>query len=318
MTDTASARAQCAGGVLMLRPAAFGANPETAASNAFQQVAPAAGEIRAAALAEFDAFAAALAAAGVEVLVVEDTRTPETPDAVFPNNWVSLHHDGTAVLYPMLSPLRRLERRADVIDRIRDRGFAVDRVLDLTSWESRGVFLEGTGSIVFDHVARVAYACLSPRTQLAPLEALGAELGYVPHVFEATGPAGEPIYHTNVMMSVGPGFATVCRESLPDEAEGRDLVERLRGTGREILEIDRPQMNAFAGNLLAVSTARGEHLVVMSASAWKSLDNAQRRVLERHGRILVAAVPTIERCGGGSVRCMLAEVFLPRSRDAAG
>jgi hypothetical protein len=307
------ALSQCAAAVLMVRPAAFGVNPETAASNAFQSLAPAGGRDREFAMAEFDGAVAALQRAGVEVRVVDDTAEPPSPDAVFPNNWLSLHHDGTAVLYPMLSPLRRRERRRDVLAALEAQGFVLRRVLDLSGWEASGQFLEGTGSMVLDHRGRVAYACLSPRTCSRPLAQFCAELGYEAHAFRASGPAGEDLYHTNVLMSVAQDFSVACLDAVDDAAERRRLRERLAGGGRELVELDRSQMNAFAGNMLALHPAGGAPLVAMSATAWQALRPDQRRRLERHGGIVTAALPTIERCGGGSLRCMLAEVFLPRS-----
>jgi hypothetical protein len=307
--------AQCASAVMMIRPAAFSANPETAASNAFQSTEPVTDAGRQTALAEFDGLVRALDQAGVDIVLVHDQADPPRPDAVFPNNWLSLHHDGTAVLYPMLSPLRRRERRRDVLGAIEARGFQVRRVLDLTGWESSDVYLEGTGSVVFDHRQRIAYACVSPRTQARPLEQLATELGYRPELFTATGPAGEPVYHTNVLMCVGEDFATLCCEAIGDPLERRRLREGLEQGGREMIEIDRAQMNSFAGNMLALETRDGGRVVALSASAWGSLDVFQRRSLERRGAIVAAAVPTLERFGGGSVRCMLAEIFLPR--DAA-
>ena len=308
-------RAQCARTVLMVRPAAFGANPETAASNAFQSTRAATEGDREAARREFDAAVAALERAGVEVIVADDTAEPAKPDAVFPNNWLGLQHDGTAVLYPMLSPRRRLERRRELLGLLEGRGFAVRRVLDLTHWESSGVALEGTGSMVLDHPAGIAYACVSPRTDARPLAELGAALGYRAHVFHATGPAGEPVYHTNVLLCLGERFAVACLEAVADAGERTRLRESLAGRARELLELTRPQMNAYAGNMLALSAA-GEPVIALSTTAWAALTAMQRRTLEAHGTIVTAAVPTIERFGGGSLRCMLAEVFLPRGGEA--
>ena len=308
--------AQCASTVLMVRPAAFGANPETAASNAFQSASVTTPAERDAALAEFDAVAEALDRGGIEVIVVDDLPEPPKPDAVFPNNWLSLHHDGTAVLYPMLSPLRRRERRRDVIAAVEARGFAVRRVLDLTAWESSELFLEGTGSMVLDHAARIAYACLSPRTHERPLARFATELGYATHAFRASGPRGEDVYHTNVLMCVGEGFATACLEAVVDPVERRRLADSLSAGGHDLVELDRAQMDAFAGNMLALRSAQGVPVVAMSTTAWNALDAGQRESLGRHGELLTAALPTLERHGGGSLRCMLAEVFLPR--PAAG
>jgi hypothetical protein len=303
--------AQCAQAALLVRPAAFGANPETAATNAFQSAAGAAREARDLARAESDALADRLARAGVEVVVLEDTPVPPRPDACFPNNWLSLHHDGTAVLYPMLAPSRRLERREEARNALEARGFAIRRVVDLTAFEAEGAFLEGTGSLVLDHRARVAFACRSPRTQERPLLAFARELGYAPFVFDATGPAGEPVYHTNVVMSVGEGFAVACLDAVA-EAGRRPLRAALEAPGREVLDLDRAQMNAFAGNLLQLATRAGGRVIALSATALASLGPALRRALERHGELATVPVPVIERHGGGSVRCMIAEIFLPR------
>jgi hypothetical protein len=305
--------AQCTSSVLMVRPAAFSANPETAASNAFQSTAAATDQDREAALREFDGLATGLDRAGVDVTVVHDQADPPRPDAVFPNNWLSLHHDGTAVLYPMLSSLRRRERRRDVLATLESRGYVIRRVLDLTAWESSELYLEGTGSVVFDHGERIAYACASPRTHARPLEQLAAELGYTAELFAATGPAGEAIYHTNVLMCVGEAFATVCCEAIGDAVERHRIRERLERGNRELVEISRAQMNAFAGNMLALASRAGGRVVAMSAAAWDSLDPRQRRSLERCGAIVAVPVPTLERFGGGSVRCTLAEVFLLRT-----
>ncbi len=304
--------AQCAATVLMVRPAAFGANPETAATNAFQAAGPVGADLRDEARAESDALAAALDAAGVEVLVLDDTPEPARPDACFPNNWLSLHHDGSAVLYPMLAPSRRLERREEALALVRRHGFLVRRVVDLTHFEAQGAFLEGTGSVVLDHVARVAYACRSPRTHAAPLAAFARELGYAPHAFDATGPAGEAVYHTNVLMSIGEGFAVACLEAVADERERRRLRQALEAGGREVLGLGRAAMNAFDGNLLQLATRTGGRVIALSATALAGLGADLRGRLERHGELVAVPVPVIERHGGGSVRCMLAEVFLPR------
>jgi len=311
-------RAQCTSTVLMIRPAAFGANPETADSNAFQSAGAPTARDAEFAMAEFDAAAEALERSGVEVIVVDDTPEPARPDAVFPNNWLSLHHDGTAVLYPMLSPLRRRERRRDVIAVLESRGFKVSRILDLTGWESSDVFLEGTGSMVLDHRDRVAWACESPRTNARPLEQFGAELGYEPRLFRATGPAGEPLYHTNVLMCVGERFAIACLEAVADATQQRQLREGLETGQRELVEISRAQMESFAGNALALKATDGTPLLAMSSAGWGSLSAAQRHALERHGQPVTPAIPAIERVGGGSLRCMLAEVFLPRTEAVPG
>jgi hypothetical protein len=306
--------AQGASAVLMVRPANFGFNEQTAGSNEFQQrpAGAAPGQDRAAALHEFDALAAQLRDAGVQVIVGEDTPEPVKPDAVFPNNWVSFHADGTRVLYPMLAPNRRLERREALIEQVRHAGgFRVTRTVDLSGHEARGAFLEGTGSLVLDRPGRVAYAALSPRTDLSVLGEFAQLLDYRVVSFEALGGDGRPVYHTNVVMAVGSAFAVVCSNCIADPAQRAGVLASLREGGREVIEITRGQMQEFAGNLLELRSARGA-LIAVSARAWSALTPAQRAQLERHGSILQARIPTIERLGGGSVRCMLAEIHLPR------
>lgn len=297
----------------MVRPAAFGWNPETAGSNRFQQ--PGAGSSEAAsalAVTEFDAVATALQAAGVEVYAIDEPATSACPDAVFPNNWVSLHHDGTLVLYPMLAPSRRRERRMQILVEIERRGaFEVARLVDLTHHELAGRFLEGTGSVVFDHVAKVAYACLSPRTDRAVLAELCDELGYEPFAFNATGADGAAVYHTNVLLSIGRRSVIVCAESVPAVQRGA-LLERLRASGRRVLEVSRGQMAAFACNALEFEANDGAAVLAMSTRAHDSLGPRSLDALrESVQRIVAVPIPTIEQRGGGSVRCMLAEVFLP-------
>jgi hypothetical protein len=309
---------QCAHAVLMIRPAAFCWNPETAASNRFQRRDPVApGSARNAAVTEFDGLVAALCGAGVEVHAIDEPAGTACPDCVFPNNWVSLHHDGTVVLYPMLAPSRRLERRTEILLELERRGgFAVSRLLDLSHHELSGRFLEGTGSVVFDHACRVAYACLSPRTNADVLAELCDELGYEPFAFDATDGEGVAVYHTNVLLSIGRRSAIVCAEAVP---EGRrlPLLERLQSSGREVVAIDREQMAAFAGNALELAAADGTAVLALSDRAFRSLDARSLATLQRCAeRIVAVPVPTIEDLGGGSVRCTLAEVFLPRRAAA--
>jgi hypothetical protein len=304
---------QAAPAVMMVRPASFRWNPQTADSNRFQAEAPGSEAAAAAALAEFDALVAALRDAGIEVHAFDDRPEPACPDAVFPNNWVSLHADGTVVLHPMLARNRRLERRLELLAELERRGgFRVERLLDLTHHELQGRFLEGTGSVVFDHLTRTAYACRSPRTDTGVLAELGAELGYAPVAFDAADADGVPVYHTNVALSIGTGYALVCATALP--AEQREaLLERLAAAGREVLTFDQAQMAAFAGNVLELRGADGARVLAGSRRAFDSLEPRQREALAACvDRQVVVPVPTIEWLGGGSVRCMLAEVFLPR------
>jgi len=308
----APAENQTADAVLMIRPARFAANPETASSNRFQGAAAADREVAARAAREFDGLAVALAAAGVRVHAFAGARDADLPDEVFPNNWVSFHEDGTAVLYPLLAPNRRRERRHDVIDALRDQhGYRIARVVDLTALEHRGQYLEGTGSLVLDRVSRIAYACRSPRTHDAALAQLGRVLGYETYVFDATDRDGHPIYHTNVLLSIGTRFAVLCSSALRDEAERRQLIERL-AEHREVIDLSFEQLHAFAGNLLELRTPAAS-VIALSETALGSLRAPQRRALEGHGELVVADVGTIEKHGGGSVRGMLAEIALPRA-----
>ncbi len=305
---------QCASDVLMIRPVRFIGNPQTAASNAFQANAVMTDEeAQQLALAEFDAVASALSSAGVGVHIVEDTLQPHTPDSIFPNNWVSFHADGTIVLYPMLAPNRRAERREDILHELSGKhGFHTSRVIDLTHHERADQFLEGTGSLVLDRANRIAYACISPRTDLDVLGEFAQRLDYDVVSFEATDASGVPIYHTNVVMSVGERFAAVCSASIR-ETERAGVLETLRKTSHVILDLSHEQMNAFAGNMLELRTSNGEPVVAMSTRAFESLTAKQRELLQLHAaRIVAVPIPTIETLGGGSVRCMLAEVALPR------
>lgn len=304
----------------MVRPAAFAFNPETAASNAFQSADPEpgrplsgrAGETQVLALREFDALADALMRAGLEVIVAADTASPPKPDAVFPNNWVSFHGDGTVVLYPMMAPNRRLERREDIIHQaIVQGGYRVTRTVDLSHREAHGQFLEGTGSLVLDRVHRVAYASLSPRTDLDVLGEFAQMLDYDLVTFEACDAHARPVYHTNVVMAVGSAFAVFCGAAVGDAAHRAAVAAKLAATGHRLIDLSAAQMMHFAGNILELAAPSGP-VIVMSSSAWNSYEPGQRRVLEAQGGVLTADIPVIERLGGGGVRCMLAEIHLPK------
>lgn len=311
-------RAQCADAVLMIRPASFDYNPETAATNSMMQRPGVLGATahNDLARAEFQHMVNALRSEGISVCVVDDTPQPPKPDAIFPNNWVSFHPDGTVVLYPMHTESRRRERRRDVVEAAAEQaGFRIKRVLDLSPHESEGRCLEGTGSLVLDHTSRVAYASASPRTHPAVVDEWARELGYEPVVFRALDRAGAPVYHTNVLMCIGERFALVGTESIaPDD---RALVlGRLRKSGREIVEIGYDEIGRFAGNMLELATwdeALGDsRVLVLSASARDALTaDAYGRLSACTDTLLVVPVPTIEKLSGGSVRCMLAEIFLP-------
>ncbi len=301
---------QSASYVFLVRPANFAFNEETAATNSFQGKPGNASGLQVKALAEFDEFAAALKKVGINVIVFEDTASPVKPDAVFPNNWISLHEDGTLVLYPMCTPNRRAERRADIVEELKKR-FKVTGVVDLTVFEKENRFLEGTGSVVFDHLNKIAYACLSSRTDKELfLEACSA-LKYQPFRFWAFDKSGQAVYHTNVMMCICEKFAVVCTESISNEKERTALIRSLEGTGREVVEISISQMNRFAGNMLGLKNVAGESVLVMSQSAHGSLSELQKETIRKYARLLPLAIPTIESVGGGSARCMIAEIFVP-------
>src|SRR5271169_4108969 len=273
---------QCAATVLMVRPADFRSNPQTAASNAFQHATD--GSLRtlqhSAVLGEFDALANALQRAGVEVLIVADTPEPPKPDAIFPNNWVSFHHDGSVALYPLLAPNRRWERREEIIEQVvREGSFRVSRVVDLSHREAEQKYLEGTGSLVLDRAHRVAYACTSPRTDLDALGEFAQQLDYELMTFEALDGSGRAVYHTNVLMAIGAAFAVVCGESIAPPEHRKAVFARLRATGHDIVDITMRQMADFAGNVLELAPAQGP-LIALSTTALQSLQMAQRRVLE--------------------------------------
>jgi hypothetical protein len=301
----------------MVRPKAFGYNAETARTNRFQhEIAGSdAAHVAQRALAEFDAFASVLTSEGIPVCVAEDSAEPRKPDAVFPNNWVSFHADGTVVLYPMECESRRLERRMEIIEAVqRETGYVVRRVVDLTPHEKEGRFLEGTGSLVLDHLERVAYACLSPRTDAAVAGEWARAMGYELEVFNACDESAVPIYHTNVAMSIGTRVAIVALENIA-AADRERVAARLRASGREIVAIDPAELHGFAGNMLEVGSW-DEHLgdfsvLVMSRTARRTLAPEKfARLSAAADSVLVAPIDVIERHGGGSVRCMLAEVFL--------
>lgn len=301
---------QCADAVLMIRPAHFGANPETAASNRFQQ-GGATQDAPLAAQREFEELVLRLSNAGVAVHVADDSPEPVKPDACFPNNWVSFHDDGSVVLYPLMAASRRAERREEPIALLQSAGYRITRRIDLTHWEERGEYLEGTGSLVLDRCHRIAYASWSPRTTRGALADFASRLGFRVVSFDAQGPGGQAIYHTNVMLAIGERFSLLCPDAIPDLGQRAAVLRELVQSGHEPIPISSAQMNGFAGNLLALKSGDGQPLIAMSAAGWDCLTPREHRALERHGTIVTAPIPTIERHGGGSVRCMIAEVFLP-------
>jgi hypothetical protein len=297
--------------VLMIRPVRFTGNEQTAASNRFQHIASAADDAQTVALSEFETLVNVLRAGGITVHVLDDTAEPHTPDSIFPNNWVSFHMDGTVVLYPMLAANRRLERRMDVLQHLSTAGLRMQQTIDLTTHEANDKFLEGTGSIVLDRVNRFAYASLSPRTHLDVLGEFAQRLDYELITFNAADANGVPIYHTNVLLCIGTHFAVLCTEVIAKHEQAA-VLHALRSTGHEVVEISAAQMLCFAGNMLELRAANNEMRLAMSQSAHDSLSAIQRQQLQRlAGELIVAPIPTIERLGGGSVRCMLAEIFLP-------
>ncbi|WP_166365887.1 citrulline utilization hydrolase CtlX [Pseudomonas akapageensis] len=296
--------------VLMIRPTRFAFNPDTALNNRFQQALLDPEQAQQKALEEFDSYVDTLRRHGVEVLVVQDTPAPHTPDSIFPNNWWSSHADGSLVLYPMEGQNRRLERNKGVLQ-VLDQRFDIRNTIDLSPLEQQNLFLEGTGSMVLDRENRISYACHSGRTHVDALHQFAERLDYRVCAFHAIDRHQAPIYHSNVMMSVGRDLSLVCLQALPVETERQALQRSLHDTGKDILTLDYDQLEAFAGNMLEVHDKDGQPLLVMSRSAWSSLLPAQRQQVERYTRPVVVNIDHIERIGGGSARCMLAEVHLP-------
>lgn len=310
-------KTQATNTILMIRPVAFRMNEQTAVNNYYQKVidglTPA--NVNAKAQQEFDAFVEKLRAHGVNVLVVEDTLQPDTPDSIFPNNWISFHQSGDVVLYPMFAENRRLERREDVLDLLEEKGFVIENVLDYTLAEEANVFLEGTGSIILDRVNEKAYCALSPRADEELFIEFCEDMEYTPVIFTAfqtVDGARKPIYHTNVMMCIADTFAVICADCIDDKVERKMVLEQLKQDGKEIILISEEQVNHFAGNMLQVVGANHQKYLVMSSSAYQSLTPKQLEAIEKQNPIIHASLDIIEACGGGSARCMMAEVFLPK------
>lgn len=292
----------------MIKPVNFSFNAETAVNNAFQ-VAGESDDAQRSALGEFENFVRLLRDNGADVTVIEDTLQPYTPDSIFPNNWISFHEEGTVCLYPMFAVNRRLERKPGVLKTVGEK-FRIDATLDFSGYENETLFLEGTGSMVLDREKKIAYACLSPRTDKQVLLDFCKKMDYTPEVFTAVDAANRLIYHTNVMMCVADKYVVVCLDSVPDEKERTDLQATIRNSDKTVIPITLDQMNHFAGNMLQVNNQKGEKLLVMSSQAYASLTAAQLHTLEGFNRILHAPLTTIETNGGGSARCMLAEIHL--------
>jgi hypothetical protein len=297
--------------LLMVRPAAFAFNAETAKNNFFQNkpVDPVQ-LLQLKALKEFDIMADILTRHGIEVLIADDDPEPPKPDAVFPNNWFSTNKDGVVIIYPMYAESRRIEKRNDIIEKLAHL-YHVKDVWDWTEYEKQNMFLEGTGSMVIDHAHEIVYASESPRTNLALVKKFASEYNYKTMCFSALDRYDNAIYHTNVMMCVGEGFAVLCSEIIKDESERKTVVEMLRNTDHEIIFITEHQMKSFAGNMLHLKNKEEQKFIVLSTTAFRSLEQEKIEKLEHYGMLLPIDVPTIERVEGGSVRCMMAEIFLP-------
>ena len=300
--------------IMMIRPANFGFNDQTAANNAFQSTEDISDveALKQIAKDEFDQMVEVLRSKGISVLVIEDTGLPVKPDAVFPNNWISFHENGTLITYPMFAPNRRLERREDIIESINDKYFIKNRYsFEFYEDEDEPLFLEGTGSMIFDRAHSIVYACLSQRTDAILIDKFNVLMGTDSCVFHAVDRNGQEIYHTNVMMALGEDFVVICMDSIVKEESKKQLIQLFEKTNKEIIEISIKQMESFAGNMLEVESEDGTRYLCMSASAYKSLTAGQKERLSLKTNLLPIAIPNIEKFGGGSVRCMMAEIFLP-------
>ncbi|HJU45878.1 MAG TPA: arginine deiminase-related protein [Chitinophagaceae bacterium] len=295
--------------ILMIRPVRFGYNTQTAESNAFQ-INSNDEQVQEKALKEFDAMVDVLRKEGVDVMVIDDTPEPHTPDSIFPNNWISFHEDASLFLYPMFAENRRKEIRKDIIEAIKEK-FTVTFTHYFNSFAGTNEFLEGTGSMVLDRDKKIAYACRSPRTNIQLFKEWCEETEYTPVVFHALDENDHEIYHTNVMMCVGDRFVVICLECIKDDGEREEVIKTIRNSGKKIIEISYGQVKHFAGNMLQVENAKGEKLLVLSSQAYLSLTNGQKNELTQYNRIVHSPLTTIENNGGGSARCMMAEIHLP-------
>lgn len=301
--------------VLMIEPVAFGYNEQTAENNYFQ-VNSENDQTQQKALNEFNSFVEKLKSKGIKVIVVKDTKEPHTPDSIFPNNWVSFGADGKVFLYPMFAPNRRDERRTEIIDEVKKAGFQIAEIEDFSHFENEEKFLEGTGSIIFDHDHKIAYGSVSLRLDEELFKKFCHKTGYRPvifHSFQTAGTERLPIYHTNVMMCVADRFVVICLDCIDDEMEREKVQEVIKSTEKELIEISEEQMQQFAGNMLQLRNPEGKTFLVMSETAYKSLNPDQIASIEVYSEIIYSDLSTIETNGGGSARCMLAEVFLPRN-----
>lgn len=304
--------------ILMVRPVNFRMNEQTAVNNYYQEsidgVLPE--TINTKAQKEFDGFVEKLRSIGVNVIVVNDRIETDTPDSIFPNNWVSFHENGDVGLYPMFAENRRLERREDILETLEAKGFIINNIVDYTSAEEEHLFLEGTGSVLLDRVNRKAYCALSPRADEDLFIEFCEDFEYTPIIFTSNQTVNgerKAIYHTNVMMCIGETFAVICLSSIDDKKERKNVIEHLKEDGKEIIDITEEQVNNFAGNMLQVKATNDERYLIMSQAAYDSLTDSQVKTIKKHTKVLSSPLETIETCGGGSARCMMAEVFLPKS-----
>lgn len=306
---------QTTNNILMIRPVSFRMNEQTAVNNFYQKELDnmSAAEIQNKALEEFDTFVEKLRVVGVNVIVIEDIKIPDTPDSIFPNNWISLHRDGTVALYPMFAENRRLERREDILDKLEENGFEIKNIVDYTSAEDDNIFLEGTGSLLLDRVNRKAYCALSPRANEDLFIEFCEDFEYTPvlfHAYQSVKGGRELIYHTNVMMALTENIAIVCLNAIDDKNEQKKLIKHLKEDGKEIVKISEEQVSSFAGNMLQVAGKNNERYIIMSEAAFKCLNMDQIKMIEKFSTILYSNLDTIETSGGGSARCMMLEVFL--------
>lgn len=309
---------QITNSILMIRPVQFRMNEQTAVNNYYQKtiehLTPDA--VNALAVEEFDAFVQKLQAAGIQVVVVDDTKEFDTPDSIFPNNWISFHKNGTIALYPMFAENRRFERKESVVEAIEEKGFSIKHVVDYSEAEQENLFLEGTGSIILDREYQKAYCALSPRADEQLFIEFCEDFDFFPVIFSAyqtVNQKREKIYHTNVMMCIGSTFAVICLDSIDDKKERKNVIYHLKKDNKDIIEITEDQVNQFAGNMLQLLGKNNTPFLIMSQSAFDSLRADQLSKLEKHTKIISSSLQTIEACGGGSARCMMAEIFLPKA-----
>ncbi len=305
--------------ILMIRPISFRMNEQTAVNNYYQKIISnfLPEDVNSKAQKEFDVYVEKLRSFGVDVVVVSDTHDFDTPDSIFPNNWISFHEDGTVALYPMFAENRRLERREDILEELENKGFLIENIIDYTSAEDDNVFLEGTGSMVLDRENRKAYCALSPRADEDLFIEFCEDFEYTPVIFTAYQTVSnkrEVIYHTNVMMCVAENFVVICLSSIDDKAERKNLLKHFKEDGKKVIDITEDQVNNFAGNMLQISGKDNEKFLIMSKAAFNCLTQSQKAQINNHCKIISSSLETIEACGGGSARCMMAEVFLPKKQ----